>query len=102
MKRLLIKWLIGGGILAAGLIMAVGGAAQTPTPPPVTSNPVLPLPSTMALDEYETLLYDFLESKRYQEMGWARDKRVRDTGPYIDGVSYGTHPAVRIFYSPEV
>jgi len=43
-----------------------------------------------------------LESKRYQKMGWTRDKRVRDTGPYIDGIYYGTHFAVRIFYSPGV
>ena len=56
----------------------------------------------MTLEEYEPLIFDFLESKQYQELGWAYDKRVRDTGPYINGVSYGTHPAVRIYYSPEV
>ena len=30
------------------------------------------------------------------------DKGVRDTGPYIDGKYYGTHPAVRVWYSPGV
>ncbi len=66
------------------------------------TSPPLPLPSSMSLDQYETLIYGFLDSKAYQELGWAEDKRVRDTGAYIDGVYYGTHPAVRIFYSPEV
>src|SRR6185295_15097386 len=28
------------------------------------------------------------------------DKGLRDTGPYIDGTYYGTHPVVRIWYSP--
>ena len=27
---------------------------------------------------------------------------MRDTGPYIHGVSYGVHPTVRIYYSPEM
>jgi hypothetical protein len=44
----------------------------------------------------------YLQSYRYRELGWCRDKGVRDTGPYIAHVSYGTHPAVQIYYSPEV
>lgn len=66
------------------------------------SESLLPLPSSMPLDEYESLLFDFLESMAYQDLDWAADKRVRDTGAYIDQTYYGTHPAVRIFYSPEV
>lgn len=62
----------------------------------------LPLPSSLPLAEYESQLFDFLESGRYHEMGWAVDKRVRDTGPYVDDQYYGTHPAVRIYYSPAV
>jgi hypothetical protein len=38
----------------------------------------------------------------YRRLGWCVDKYVRDTGPYIHGAYYGTHPAVRIYYSPEV
>ncbi len=38
----------------------------------------------------------------YRRLGWCVDKYVRDTGPYVHGVYYGTHPAVRIYYSPEV
>jgi hypothetical protein len=30
------------------------------------------------------------------------DKGVRDTGPFVGGESFGTHPSVRIYYSPEV
>ena len=98
-------------LMLAGCVPAIGAqdAAPTSTAPPASTAALtpptaapLPLPSTMPLDQYEPLLFDFLESKQYQELGWAHDKRVRDTGPYIDGVSYGTHPAVRIYYSPEV
>ncbi|MCB9108727.1 MAG: hypothetical protein H6633_31445 [Anaerolineales bacterium] len=89
--------LVGVGLMViAGFMLLPSVAAQTPT------ESELPLPSTLPLDEYEQQLFQFLESKRYQELGWVRDKRVRDTGPFIDGVSYGTHPAVRIYYSPEV
>ncbi|HEY0381430.1 MAG TPA: hypothetical protein VGC72_04470 [Candidatus Elarobacter sp.] len=38
----------------------------------------------------------------YRRLGWCVDKYVRDTGPYVHGQYYGTHPAVRIYYSPEV
>ncbi len=38
----------------------------------------------------------------YRKLGWCVDKYVRDTGPYVHGQYYGTHPAVRIYYSPEV
>lgn len=33
---------------------------------------------------------------------WCVDKGVRDTGPYVSGNYLGTHPAVRIYYSPGV
>jgi len=31
-----------------------------------------------------------------------QDREIRATGPYIDGNSYGTHPAVKIYYSPQM
>lgn len=62
----------------------------------------LPLPSTLSVAEYEGHLFDFLNSRQYKKLGWITDKRVRDTGPYIDGKYYGTHPAVNIYYSPEI
>ena len=63
----------------------------------------LPQPSTMPLLEYEKMLFPWIRSRDYAgELGWVKDKGVRDTGPYIKGKYYGTHPAVRIYYSPKV
>ncbi|HMP07731.1 MAG TPA: cytochrome P460 family protein, partial [Lacipirellulaceae bacterium] len=75
-------------------------AASTASPHGTPSS--LPLPSSLSLAEYERLLFDFLDSRQYKRLGWRRDKKVRDTGPYRDGVYYGTHPAVFIYYSPEI
>lgn len=63
----------------------------------------LPLPSSLppgSLNEFEQAVYAFLDGGAY--LGWCRDKSVRDTGPYIQNVSYGTHPSVRIYYSPKM
>ncbi|HKV39118.1 MAG TPA: cytochrome P460 family protein [Blastocatellia bacterium] len=62
----------------------------------------LPLPSSLPPDKYQRKLLDFLASQEYVKLKWCEDKMVRDTGPYIDGKYYGTHPAVRVFYSPEI
>lgn len=62
----------------------------------------LPLPSSLPLQDYERILYRFLMERRYVGLDWSKDKAVRDTGPYIQNQYYGTHPAVRIYYSPEV
>jgi len=62
----------------------------------------LPLPSSLSVAEYERHLFEFLNRREYKTLGWIPDKRVRDTGPYIKGKYYGTHPAVSIFYSPEI
>ena len=50
----------------------------------------------------ERQMLSYLESYAYRGLDWCHDKSIRDTGPFINGVSYGTHPAVRIYYSPEV
>lgn len=62
----------------------------------------LPLPNNMSVMEYEEVLFPFLKERRYIELEWLKDKGVRDTGPWIDGTYYGTHPAVRVFYSPGI
>ncbi|MFN3189891.1 MAG: hypothetical protein ACE361_05155 [Aureliella sp.] len=62
----------------------------------------LPRPSSMAVNEFEAILFQFVNERRYVDLGWAVDKGVRDTGPFLNGKYYGTHPAVRIYYSPEV
>lgn len=58
----------------------------------------LPLPSTMSEPAYETLLNGFLRGRCYQ--GWVHDREIRNTGPFLDGRNFGTHPAVRVYYSP--
>ena len=68
----------------------------------------LPLPTTVppaAFVSFEHQVLAFLQSGQYRQLGWCRDKGsehspVRDTGPFSKGVYYGTHPAVRIYYSP--
>ena len=62
----------------------------------------LPRPSSLPLAEFEEKLFAFLHERQYQALGWAVDKGVRDTGPFLDGKYYGTHPAVRVYYSPGV
>jgi hypothetical protein len=64
----------------------------------------LPLPSKFAKDDdpavFQSLLSRFLTGNTYERLGWCEDKTLRDTGPYIDGSYYGTHPVVRVWYSP--
>ena len=62
----------------------------------------LPLPGSLPLRDYERILYTWLLEQKYKSLDWRHDKMVRDTGPYIRNEYFGTHPAVRIFYSPEV
>jgi len=73
---------------------------------------VIRKPSALPLDQYETKLGDYLRNfcHRNAAAGWKRDKRVRDTGPYIAtlqdgkwvGKAYGTHAPVVIWYSTEM
>ena len=91
------------GVLAAILMLAAAPPASLLHPGPLDGKRAsLPLPHTMSSPEYQKLLYKFLADREYEKLGWTRDKYVRDTGPYIDKSYYGTHNAVRIFYSPEV
>jgi hypothetical protein len=63
----------------------------------------LPMPSTKTLEEFQKLLFPWVLSREYDhKLAWSQDKAVRDTGPYIKGKYYGTHPAVRCWYSPKV
>ena len=87
-------------------VFALPGLLLAAELPRCTAGPEsgLPLPSTLSKDPdpsaYQTLLGTFLKADTYEKLGWCEDKSVRDTGPYINGTSYGTHPAVRIWYSP--
>jgi hypothetical protein len=62
----------------------------------------LPLPSSMSPDDFHDKLLAFLKKTEYVKLKWCVDKDVRDTGPYVSGNYLGTHPAVRIYYSPGV
>ncbi len=62
----------------------------------------LPLPSSLPLRDYERVLYTWLLEQKYKTLNWKHDKGVRDTGPFVRDEYFGTHPAVRIYYSPEV
>src|SRR5262245_36966555 len=90
--------------LAALIALArVACAAEaTLAPTSVGYRAELPLPSSMSVADYERRLFEFLNARQYKTLGWLCDKGVRDTGAYVDGKYYGTHPAVRIFYSPEI
>lgn len=59
-----------------------------------------------AKNAYDEELRSFLRAKTYRALGWHHDKRWRLTGPYVgdlgEGLSYGVHPLVRIYYSPEM
>src|SRR6266850_2076879 len=58
----------------------------------------LPRPSDMGAKKFEKLLYSFLDQGCYRK--WVADSQIRNTGPFINGTSFGTHNAVKIFYSP--
>src|SRR5258708_23321450 len=99
----LVMLSIGGSLLAA----TPQKAAKDTGLPQCTAGPEsgLPLPSTFSKSNapaaFQALLSKFLESDTYEKFGWCEDKTVRDTGPYINGAYYGTHPAVRVWYSPD-
>ncbi len=69
---------------------------------PDAKESTLPRPGSLSPDEFHDRLLAFLEGGEYAKLKWCEDKRVRDTGPWIDGKYYGVHPAVRVFYSPGV
>ncbi len=91
---------LSASLLASLLLLGAAGRspAQTHGEP---ANP-LPRPGSLAVDQFEAKLFAFLNQREYAALGWARDKSVRDTGPYINRTYYGTHPAVRVYYSPAV
>ncbi len=90
-------------VLVSVVALVIGrvNLAQTkPAPRRCEISFPLPNPSDIGTAKFEKLLYEFLEKDCYQS--WISDNQIRNTGPFIDGVSYGTHNAVKIYYSPEV
>ena len=67
--------------------------------------PPLPLPSSFLparLPLFQEQLTRYLQCRQYAKLNWSEDKGVRDTGPYVNQSYYGVHPAVKIYYSPQV
>ena len=65
----------------------------------------LPLPSGFLpakLPAFQSQLKSFLSSGKYKTLKWCEDKKLRDTGPFVNTVAYGVHPTVKIYYSPSV
>ena len=65
----------------------------------------LPLPSKFLpckLPEFQSQLKTFSHEWKVSDLNWCEDKWLRDTGPFINNVSYGVHPTVKIYYSPAV
>ncbi len=93
----MLAWLLGS------CLSSVGAEPDKVAWPTDFGQPAkLPRPSDMTSAAFEAELLEFLNSRQYARLGWMVDKSVRDTGPYLNGRDYGTHPAVRIFYSPEI
>jgi hypothetical protein len=81
------------------------GNAKGPTPASGQGNTCnitfpLPSPSEIGVKKFEKLLHSFIEQGCYKS--WIADSQIRNSGPFIDGHSYGTHNAVKVFYSPAV
>ena len=59
-----------------------------------------------AKNAYDKRLSKFVIDKEYEKLGWLHDQNWRMTGPYVGepgkGLSYGVHPAVKVYYSPEI
>lgn len=83
---------------------ATWAAAQPKAAPAQTDPCILPFPVSKDEANFEHALRLFIYARCYEGApGWEEDKlALRDTGPWIMGNSYGTHPAVRVHYSPEM
>ncbi|WP_299211616.1 hypothetical protein [uncultured Tateyamaria sp.] len=85
------------------LLPMVGATATFAAGEPTQSRPAdLPLPSSLPLIDYERALFPWIAKRKYVGLGWNRDKSWRDTGPFVFNMSFGIHPAVRMYYSPEI
>src|ERR1044071_117504 len=74
---------------AFGVCRAMGPEANVPRPSSVPPE---------KLGEYEVQLLKWLQTGSYTK--WCGDKAIRDTGPFLNDIYYGTHKAARVYYSP--
>jgi len=103
--RFLIVTLL-ASLAALSVISAIESpASHAQSPPPAQTKRCkisfpLPNPSDLGPRKFEKLLNSFLDQGCYRS--WVADSQIRNTGPFINGASLGTHNAVKVFYSPEV
>lgn len=97
-------------ILSVLIILSVVGISHAQSGPNPCPN-AQPVPKGLKLPAFippgepvavEKGLLTYLSTLDYRNLGWCRDKWVRDTGPLIQGTASIVHPAVHIYYSPEV
>jgi hypothetical protein len=67
---------------------------------PLSADCTFPLPATTDEPTLRKNLYAFLEERCYRS--WTHDQKIRNTGPFLDNKNFGTHPAVKVYYSPGV
>src|SRR5215471_7893758 len=91
------------------LVFPIVLTAQTAPPKPCPQAREVPaelkIPAKLQAGEpvdFERQLLQYFGSLKYRDLNWCVDVGVRDSGPFINQVNYGTHMAVRIYYSPEV
>lgn len=94
-------------LLVACLVAAPVGGNGKPKPQcKGTGEFPFALPSTIppeGLAKYESQILDWLKARTYAtDLAWCGDKGIRDTGPWINDIYYGTHKAARVYYSPAV
>ena len=75
-------------------------AARAAAPQACSISFPLPNASDIGTAKFEKLLYAFLDQGCYKT--WIADRQIRNSGPFINNQSFGTHNAVKVFYSPEV
>jgi hypothetical protein len=103
--RIILRLLI-VTVLTSLVALSISRADEAQTNPAQTTSKrceisfPLPNPSDIGAKKFEKLLYSFLELGCYRN--WVADRQIRNTGPFIGGKSFGTHSAVKVFYSPQV
>ncbi len=110
--RLLANMMVVCLTLVSVVLVLTKASPTTTEAAPVQTSPCangkesgLPLPSTFLparMPEFQTQLKSFLTGGKYKTLKWCEDKKLRDTGPFVNGTSYGVHPTVKIYYSPDV
>jgi cytochrome c553 len=100
---LFIAVMLAWGFAGFGARRAAAAKTNTGGAQDICAWPLPYLPSQKGDEVFEKLLSDYTNKGCYKnDPRWKQDLEVRDTGPFIAGKPYGTHNAVRVYYSPEI